>query len=265
MKTNILYIIILLLLPCLLQSCLKDDKELFDELTTIRVSEALTKYKEVLSSSSYGWAVQYYPDANQSYGGYTYVWQFTSSDVTAYFELADKSEDTCESLYQLISDEGPVLTFDTYNKYIHYFAEPSSSAYHGKDGDYEFMLMNLSEDENTIKLKGRRTGNYIYMTRLNENPSDYIDKVVAMSEHTSKNYTVTIGGETVSGKISSRNLSFSFVNQAEETQKVSVAFCYTTSGILLYEPIEINGTSIQEFVYRDDAFHSTVGDVVINL
>ena len=51
-----------------------------------------------------------------------------------------------------IAKGGPVLTFNTYNKFMHEFATPSVSSYQAKQGDYEFYL--TSKSDNTITLRG---------------------------------------------------------------------------------------------------------------
>lgn len=84
------------------------------------MDKALKSYKEILSSSTNGWLLEYYPEKNQSYGGYSYVLKFTSSKVEAFIELAD-AESSEESLYQLIADDGPVISFDMYNSFLALF------------------------------------------------------------------------------------------------------------------------------------------------
>ena len=51
------------------------------------------------------------------------------------------------SQYDIISDMGPVLTFNTYNAILHYFTEPKgSSDVDGMAGDYEFVFMDVKPE-----------------------------------------------------------------------------------------------------------------------
>ena len=53
---------VLMILPALLlQSCLKDQEDIFDTPSSIRMQEVLDNAKKVLTSSEEGWAFDYYP------------------------------------------------------------------------------------------------------------------------------------------------------------------------------------------------------------
>ena len=102
-------------------SCVKDDEEVFEKSASVRLSEALTSAQKVLTGASNGWAMYYYPDPDQSYGGYMYTMKFTDTEVTVASELFDESY---TSLYKMTTDNGPVLSFDTNNYAFHYFSTP---------------------------------------------------------------------------------------------------------------------------------------------
>ena len=130
------YIVLLLLIPFVFQACLKDQADIFDESPAVRMEKVLTAYKELLASSNNGWLLEAYPERNQSYGGYSFILKFTSSSVDAFSELSDDiAESSGETLYVLNSDDGPVLSFDTYNSFLHFFATPSASLTDGYQGD----------------------------------------------------------------------------------------------------------------------------------
>lgn len=167
----------------LLSSCLKDQEDIFDEPASQRLQAQLDKAKSVLTSSEYGWAFDYYPDRNISYGSYVYTAQFTNNDVTIGCELDPGNFET--SLYKLTNDNGPVLSFDSYNTLMHFFATPSGSGsgpggYQGYDGDFEFIIMNITD--NLITLRGNRTGNTMYMHRLEQDAASYIAAAYDMGE-----------------------------------------------------------------------------------
>lgn len=260
-----IYYLLLLMCPFLFQSCLKDEKDLFDETPSERMEKALSNYKKVLSSSDNGWALQYYAEDDQSYGGYNFAMKFTSSAVTAYFELSDDLSETAESLYQLIADDGPVLSFDTYNMFLHFFSDPSSDMPDGFEGDYEFILMGISDNQNEIRLRGKKTGNNMVLKRLTESPESYLAKVVAMEEQVAApSYTLTVADQLMDCSLNGHILSFQYAGSDSEIKSGSIAFCYTDTGILLYEPLELNGVSVREFMYKDEQLIAIGGSATIS-
>lgn len=260
-----IYFLLLLMCPFLFQSCLKEEKDLFDETPSERMEKALSSYKEVLSSSENGWLLQYYAEDNQSYGGYNFAMKFTSSTVTAYFELSEDLSEAVESLYQLISDDGPVLSFDTYNMFLHFFSNPSMDMPDGFEGDYEFILMGISDDQNEIKLKGKKTGNGMILKRLTESPESYLAKVVAMEEQAAAPaYSLTVGDQLMDCSLNGNILAFQYSGSDDQIKSGRIAFCYTDTGILLYEALELNGVSVREFTYKDEQLVAIGGSATIN-
>ena len=84
-----IYLILLAVLGMTVTSCLMEEKELFDKTPAERMEAYLDEYRTLLASAEEGWLLQYFPEENQSYGGYTYVLKFTADSVTAYFQLDD--------------------------------------------------------------------------------------------------------------------------------------------------------------------------------
>ena len=163
--------IFLLVFPLLVTSCLIEEKEIFDKTPAERMDSFLAEYKTLLESSEKGWLLEYYPEANQSYGGYNYIMKFDKGNVTAWLELTEKEE---TSSYRVTHDDGPILSFDTYNANLHYFAEPSASQYQGLQGDYEYNILGKSEDGSEIYIKGRKSGNTLTMRKFTgEDPVAY--------------------------------------------------------------------------------------------
>lgn len=227
----------------LLTSCLKEQEDLFEKPASIRVAEYLDNVKSVLTSSENGWVLNYYPDRAQSYGGIVYTLKFDDQNVTVGTEIADDITETIKSAYILDNEDGPCIAFDTYNEYLHYFATPTGSSgaggYEAYDGDFIFIIMNVSEDKNTIKLKGNRSGNIMYMHRLTSDPTEYVKGVINTQNTMPTNYTCQIGGENIDVSLSSGQAVF-----AGDQTDASTAFIYTPTGVEFYEPITINDIEI---------------------
>lgn len=233
-----------------LQSCLKDQEDVFSESSSKRASEFIEQVKQTLTNSENGWILDYYPEASQSYGGYTYTVNFDNQDnVSARFENYP-DDGAISSLYSVKSDDGPVLTFDTYNDYLHIAATPSTSNYRGDEGDFEFVIDSIGEDK--IKVHGKRTHNTMYFRKLNEAPADYINKVANIGDSwITSEADLTIGGQPyrfVVTDLSNRQLT---IYDGNGTEVASTAYNFTDTGIALYQPINLSGVQVQYINYDD--------------
>ncbi len=248
---SLLYV--LMILPTLLlQSCLKDQEDIFDSPSSIRMQEVLDNAKKVLTSSENGWIFDYYPDRDLSYGGYAYTVKFDSKEATVRSELKIESGNAVSSLYKLNNDNGPMLSFDSYNTLMHFFATPSSSKYEGQDGDFEFIIMNVTDD--LITLRGKRTGNTMYLRRLTKDAKTYIAAAAAVIENIvissakGKAGALDIACEI---NLDTRRLNLTYM---KGDLAVFVSECYlpNETGIRFYNPIEIDGATLSELAYNPD-------------
>ncbi|WP_434502563.1 DUF4302 domain-containing protein [Prevotella sp.] len=257
MKNNIFKLLLLLLPLLVFQSCMKDQEDLFDEPSSLRMQNTLDKTRKVLEGSEKGWLIDYYVGDNQQYGGYAFTVKFDSLTCTASSEL---STDTATSYYKLTTDDGPVLTFDTYNTVLHALATPSADNYEGLHADYEFII--LSADSNEVVLKGKKTGSIMKMHPLTETPSVYLNSV----QSTIGNFVINGASGTVDKTnlailvdIDNRQIEYSSSNDSTITG--STAFTITDKGVRLYEPIIVNGQKLQNFIFDADKTILTCTDV----
>lgn len=265
-----IYLILLAAIGLTMTSCLMEEKELFDQTPAERMEAYLEGYRTLLASSEGGWLLQYYPEENQSYGGYTYVLQFTADSVTAYFQLAADTEVPVSSLYKMVPDDGPVLTFDTYNEYIHYFATPNINDYEALHGDYEFRIVGKNSDETEIYMKGKRTNNDYTLVKFTGDPAEYLNKTNEVeATMTAPAYEMVMGEDTTSCSLSGNIFEYTYnVYTTEDTTAVSgsASFCYTPEGVEFYEPVEINGVEYTGLVFNAEngTLATADGKIVIN-
>lgn len=265
-----IYLILLAAIGLTMTSCLMEEKELFDQTPAERMEAYLEGYRTLLAESEGGWLLQYYPEENQSYGGYAYILKFTKDSVTAYFQLANNTEETVSSLYKMTPDDGPVITFDTYNEYIHYFATPDIQNYEAMHGDYEFRIVGKNADASELYMKGKRTNNSYTLVKFTGNPAEYLDKAnEVQSGMTAPAYKMVMGEDTTSCSISGNVFQYNYnVYTEADTTSVSgsMAFCYTPEGLDFYEPVVINGTEYTSLVYNaeEGTLSSEDGKIVIN-
>ena len=213
---RIIYLFLCLTLPAAVQSCLIEEKDIFEESAVERVEAYLNSYKTLLSSNEDCWLLEYYAEEEQSYGGYVYILKFEDEQVTAYFQLAEDCSRTVTSYYNLVGDDGPVLTFDTYNEYLHYFATPNITDYEALHGDYEFNVMGKSDDGSEIYLRGKKTGNSMVLRKFDKDPVEYLNAVNSVSAAMSApGYEMTVGGTAHSCSISGNILQYAIAPSEE--------------------------------------------------
>lgn len=255
MNKKLLSFLLMMLPTLLLTSCLKDQSDTFSESSSERVTNYLSQTKKVLTSSENGWVLDMFPDREQAYGGYSFTMKFNESDVSVCTELAEDVTETITTTYTLDNEDGPCLVFDTYNDFLHFFSTPSGSSgaggYEAYDGDFVFIIMGISEDQNTITLKGNRSGNILYMHRIDESIEDYqialqnfVNDLVfdqALAEIDGEEYAMLLD-------IDGREIVF----ETPEGDEISAMFCFDKDGFTLYEPITIAGRDVQHFKYDGD-------------
>ena len=247
MKKFATYFIALLAAAAIMSACGKQHDGLFDKTASARLKESLDNMRSLLTQPEYGWRMEYFAGNNKAdYGGYNYVLRFTADSVYARFDL-DPSLQT-GSLYRLTSDDGPVLSFDTYSEVLHYFAIPGWNKYEGRGGDFEFLIISATEDE--IVLQGKRSGKTIRMFPLEEPGLDFITRV----HNAFDNFVVGLMDGSVNGAPASGSFDLNDrqVTIAEKDAsgnvilELSTAFIPTEKGIKFYSPVDIASVTIDE-------------------
>lgn len=154
-------------------SCTNEEDDIFEASPADRLNQAQEEYTKLLCKPANGWAMQYFAD-NDNEGGYTFLMKFrdnTSVTIAGNNQWIGNTYKEETSMYELISDNGPVLTFNTFNDVFHIFSTPEdlpstsdNEAGYGHRGDYEFIVMDATDE--LITLKGKKTGIRVLMTPL---------------------------------------------------------------------------------------------------
>lgn len=270
MKANKLFIYLLLALPALfLQSCQTEEENVFDKSYSERMDDFLQKAQETLVASQYGWALDYYPKSNQSYGGVAYTIKFTRDNAIVRYE--NKPDDgEVKSLYKMKEDDGPVLSFDTYNTFLHTYATPKSGEYRGKEGDFEFVIDSIGADR--IKIHGKRSLNTMYLRKLSGESSEYMEKVTDLTNlFVFSDVALNIGGKPYTLVITDKNNRQLAIYDGDKIVAES-AYAFTDKGIRLYEPITLNGVKLYDLTldaetakFSGTGVESTASNVDVNL
>lgn len=245
-----------------LPSCLKDDKANFSGSPAARLDEAVKVNKQILESAPNGWSLGYYAGRNYSGPGFTLTLKF--KDGKAYIMGDNKDATTVGvSEYDVVKDQGVVLTFPTYNSVIHELAGASQGYPEGLQGDYEFAI--LEANANFIRLRGKKWKNEMILTPIkNQTQEEFIQKVFTIREGmTTNNYHFILGKDTLSAgevNVDTRRLTAKINNVSYD-----LPYNLTDTGLNLSSPIKIGTKEYSSFTWNeaDKSFNS--GDLSIRL
>lgn len=232
-----------------LSACsLHDDTELFGEPAAERLEKNVAADKTLLESAANGWELHLWTGKDYSGGGYTYFMKFANDKVTVSSDIAPANMKTTSS-YDVISDQGPVLTVNTYNEVFHYLAEPSMDDDDGEQQDYEFVIMRTTND--SIYLRGKKWGNHMVMTRVAESTSweDEINKIQQMDEGLMRTFSLVEGNDTLGGVSLGDDRILTYTDKSGYKK---IPYYVSTKGITLLQPLEVNGKALQELNYDAD-------------
>ena len=232
-----------------LSACsLHDDTELFGEPAAERLEKNVAADKTLLESAANGWELHLWTGKDYSGGGYTYFMKFANDKVTVSSDIVPANMKTTSS-YDVISDQGPVLTVNTYNEVFHYLAEPSMDDDDGEQQDYEFVIMRTTND--SIYLRGKKWGNHMVMTRVAESTSweDEINKIQQMDEGLMRTFSLVEGNDTLGGVSLGDDRILTYTDKSGYKK---IPYYVSTKGITLAKPLEVNGKALQELDYDAD-------------
>lgn len=259
-------------------SCDNEVDDVFGEGSAHRLKHAIERYDNLLCEAENGWVMEYF--ATDQEEGFPMLVKFSKTKAATFgaknkYSSNNKyAEET--SMYDIIADNGPVLTFNTYNSLFHVFATPedipqtedTDEQGYGHEGDYEFVI--IEGDENHFKLVGKKHGLVINMSKLPADMewSNYYAEMEALMEKLVSprvpSLTLVAGEEryVVSGM---HEGLLSFVPEGGDavTQTIKAAFILQMNGnIHLAVPFKgvKENFSVQNFQMMDDGTFKCVDE-----
>jgi hypothetical protein len=260
-------------------SCKNEMEEIFDEDAVARLDKAKAEFIDILTSNGGKWQMEYYANSNEP--GYVYLMTFrtdgsvTISGMNKWISYVNGSSTpgavaygSQTSLWEVITDNGPVLSFNSYNKFFHIFADPedipsmsdedTDETGYGHEGDYEFDLMKYSND--TLYITGKKYGLDMIMTRVDPSYDDevYMNEVVAMADSffNAKIPQVYINLPNDVRWIVKNGASSILKIFREDADEISTAETHnviiTHDGLSFMNPITLDGYTIQSFIRQAD-------------
>ena len=185
MKNKIFLYITTISLALTLTACSSEEENIFDQSAAERLNSVSSIYSGRLTNSKGGWVMEYYPyiDNDDFITGVGYlIMNRFDSNGSVYTVMKNKATKNTKwehtSAWEIITDMGPVLTYDTWNKCFGRFTDPvdidlttgrsDDESGKGFQGDYEFVMVDVPEAGDYIMLKGKKRGIYQRLTRLPE-------------------------------------------------------------------------------------------------
>jgi hypothetical protein len=180
-----------------------------------------------------------------------------SSDLNEYFRTYTEAS----GAWDIITDNGPVLTFNTYNDIFTLYSDPalpgqSEGDGKGLEGDYEFIIMKKTSDE--VTLRGKKHGTTIMLRKMEDNKAwiDYFNQLATMDKFlfgaTYPQQYLSMGDSTYTVSNGTKHI-FSMLapggDPVFDTEYVS--FLVTDYGIRLAQSLKKNKLSVQRFILND--------------
>jgi hypothetical protein len=248
-----LYIYITLAIATLtMQSCLHDNDDVFDKSAAERIDEAVANAKQMLISADNGWSLEYYLGSDYVYGGYNMLVKFGKDGKAHLSSEIAKSDSISSSSWDITKDQDPVLTFPTYNALLHELTQPYQDEVNGYEGDYEFVIMKVTQD--TIFLQGKKWKNEMIMTRIPQNMNwvDHLDSIATVRDNFIYLYKGNVGGKNFKFTLDADKQFTATSEETVEGEEIKSQFIFTTKGIKLRKPVVINGETISTLEYKQD-------------
>lgn len=181
-------------------ACSREEADLFDQSAADRLNSASATYTQRLANKGGEWLMEYFPtnysdSITSPYSrrskGYLMLNKFSADGsvrVGMSNELTGGKYTEDVSVWEIITDLGPVLSYNSYNTCIHAFSDPQNPAGisgTGLGGDYEFVVTHLEDDVQQTMLKGKKSGSYSRLTRMPEgtNFEEYFAEVADFAEN----------------------------------------------------------------------------------
>lgn len=184
-----LFPIIAIALTLGFSSCSFEEDDLFEASAADRLNAAVKKYSASVASDGGTYIMEYWPTFYSTQPGvptgqgYLVCMEFHkdgSVRMGAKHTFTNNTYKEETSAWEVITDLGAVLSFNSYNKLFHCFSDPSDvievdgkliytgDRGTGVGGDYEFIITDISADNSVYTLKGKKNGTYSRMIRLPE-------------------------------------------------------------------------------------------------
>jgi len=224
------------------------------------MTEAVANAYTVLRGNPSWWMLKYYPSATKEFGGYTLFAKFVSDgEVTL---VSDINATATTSSYAVIPGSGPVLTFNGYNKVIHFFTEPGAdnggvgANDTGMRGDFEFIVIEATAEK--VVLKGKKSGNLMTMEPL---PEATADQTVADHQKEAEDFAKfrVFKVKRADGTEEDLIKNLRTFKLSSDANRPLIAFRVQPGGLELPEEYELDGVKFDKLAYKEPTAEYAMG------
>lgn len=251
---KILFLIIAVLA---LTSCDDNDFEsVFEKSPEERIAEANKKYKDLLTSSEYGWETNYFAIGSNSMQGSTMIMKFNPDGMVSILGDHTKVSETSE--YIIHQEASTQIKFSTYNKNLTWLATPDRYNPEGMGGEIEFVFISSTEDE--IIMEGKVNKGKLILKKTNRtelpfwNYQAIKDQLLALKANGFMAFQIEGDSKNKYGfefNASNNNVTISY-NADEQLFKEERAVIFTTEGLIFNEPLILNGKEVSSLSYTGE-------------
>lgn len=249
-------------------SCRNEEEDIWSESSIERLQQVQVEYADVLTSAKNGWEMQYFPTVSEP--GYIMAVKFNTNGSV---EVAANNRWTnnvytksAPSTWGINIDNGPVLSFNSYNSILHIFSDPKpieGTSYGtglGMEGDYEFIMIDVPED-GIVVLKGKKRGTYAYLRRIPEGTdwAEYLGAIKSKQEimvaDNPSPMLLTVGDKQYNMwyKKADNVLNIVPVGGDTITQEQLFHYTFNSRGLYLLEQFNLDGADNLQWFYSDQA------------
>ncbi|MDE6637403.1 MAG: DUF4302 domain-containing protein [Muribaculaceae bacterium] len=263
-----------------LTACSSDNDGIFDQSAADRLEQYKKDYAEVLTENGGLWTMEYFSNADEP--GYVFVMKFDkngSVEISANHKWIGGEFKQETSLWKMIADNGPVLSFNSYNNLFHIFSDPANitgpdaptgdfgdidETGFGHEGDYEFQVMEVSDNGQTVRLLGKKTLYDIYLHRLD--PATDVNKYLDDVKEVPNRFTQKFNNLTMTDEEGNLYRVYDMMTAIPSvypldgdavSQTVSANGIFTLTGFRFMKPLEVKKANdstfeLTELFFNDD-------------
>ena len=263
-------------LAAIATSCTFEQDDYFDETASLRVTHINESIKQRLVDQSaegnYGWVMQYFVAGTDDYsfegfnlfGRYFADGKVTLAGNHRFLRNGNANKYTeFTSTFKMLAEEGPVLSFDTWNDVLTVFEDPVdptaapgtlSNNGEGMFGDHNLVLTSFKEDE--LLFLGERHRSEVRFIPCDRPWADYMAAVAENKSHIAtaqlNSYYVTNGVDTMYFVGLNKGV-FVYGERIEDPLKKKTLSCvFTPYGFRINHVDSISSNTFQEFTLAMD-------------
>lgn len=257
-------------------SCTFEQEDFFDESASLRIThlneDIQSRLVEQSAGENNGWVIQYFVAGTDEldFEGFNLFGRFykdnkvTLASNHRYLRNGNANKYTEHtSHYEMLAEEGPVLSFNTWNDILTVFEDPVSPTSApgslvkdgvGMNGDHNLVLKSFNDDE--IVFRGERHSALVRFVPCDRSFEEYIAAVNefknSITSNTMNNFIVTNGTDTMYFAGLNKGL-FGYYDRLNDPLKRKTLSCvFTPNGFLLNRVDSLGAQTFQEFTMAED-------------